>query len=125
MEGEDIMGRDSWRYRQLEKERAAEKRMNPIWRAVGCLIIFGLAVGGYLFTNWFLGENARQGWIPIPTEIIRIPFAPWLPDGFILKFAVAIIFMVISYGLLGILYSIFFPLKPGEYDVPPITRKRR
>jgi hypothetical protein len=119
------MGRDTWRYRQHEKERAAQKRTHPIWRGVGCLVILALTVGGYFLAEWFLTENARQGWIPIPTGLVVVPFAPWLPAGLVLKALVAIVFMVLSYGIVSVLYSVLFPIRPGEYDVPPLKRRPR
>ncbi len=117
------MGRDTWRYRAEEVERAQKKELHPMWRAVGCFVIVLLALGGYLFASWFLVQNEINGWLPIPSEVIRLPFAPWLPEGLIFKLVTTFLFMIIGYGILSIFYSIFFPLERGEYDSPPLRRR--
>jgi len=113
------MGRDTWRYDMREKERMKHKEINPIWRAVGCVIIIVLTFGGYLFGDWFMKQNEASGWVSIPESLIKLPFATWLPSGFIVKILVAIVFMVISFGLMSFVYAVLFPIQPGEYDAPP------
>jgi hypothetical protein len=122
---EDNMGRDSWSFRATEKEREKRKRMNPIWRPIGCVLVLMLAAGGYLFAGWFLTQNARNDWIPIPSILIEFPLAPGLPEGLVFKLVVAFIFMIISYGVLSVLFAILFPVQPGEYDHPPLSPSRR
>jgi hypothetical protein len=119
------MGRDTWRYRAREKEREKAKRLNPMWRAIGCVVILALAGGGYLFAEWFLNQNAANHWIPIPAEFIRLSFAPSLPDGIVIKLMFAIIFMIIAYGVLSVIYAILFPIVPGETDHPPLKPRPR
>lgn len=118
------MGRDTWRYRAQERERAKKKRMNPIWRGVGCLMIVFLTLAGYGFADWFLRANATSGWIAIPPVFLYPPFAPWLPHGMLVKIVVAILFMLMSYGLVSTVYAILFPIRLGETDSPPIRRGR-
>ncbi|MGD2058928.1 MAG: hypothetical protein PVI04_09365, partial [Anaerolineales bacterium] len=60
------MGRDTFRYRQLDKEREMRGQIDPIWRGVGCLIMAGFTIAGYFFANWFVRANAVNGWIYIP-----------------------------------------------------------
>src|SRR4030067_1191010 len=73
------MGRDSWSYARNEREREAKKRMNPVWRGVGCLMLVGLALAGYFFANWFLVANLENGWVFIPNEAMNPAFVPaWL-----------------------------------------------
>jgi hypothetical protein len=40
------MGRDTWRFAQHEREREAKRRLNPVWRGVGCVLLAALAVAG-------------------------------------------------------------------------------
>jgi hypothetical protein len=122
------MGRDTWRYRAEEREREQKKQLNPVWRGVGCVLVIALAVGGYFFGEWFLRQNQSRDWISIPSELIRLPGAPWLPDGFVFKLGVAILFFIITFGLLNIFYAIFFPIRLSEVDSPPLKprgNKRR
>jgi hypothetical protein len=123
------MGRDTWRYAQLERERAARKRMNPVWRGVGCLILVALAVAGYYLAEWFLVANLKNGWIFIPTEALNPPFVPtWLSPivggGGLVKLITALLIMIFGYGVMSIIYAILFPIKLGETDVAPVRRGR-
>ncbi len=119
------MGRDSWRYAQHERERAKRKRVNPIWRGVGCVTIVLTALGGYLFSGWFLQRNAVEGWVHIPVSLIRPPELPWLPPGILVQLGVAILFMMAATGIINTIYAIAFPIRPGETDVPPLKRTPR
>ena len=130
------MGRDSWRARQHDIEREQRRRIHPAWRGVGCLLISVLAIGGYVFSNWFLVNNDAYGWIRLPPEILRpsievVPagmrwvVAPLFGPGVFVSLAVGVLFLVFSYLLLSIAYSIAFPVKPGEFDVGPLKRQRR
>ncbi len=119
------MGRDSWRFRQSDEEREKRKRMNPVWRGVGCFTVVLLTLTGYLFAGWFLMANLTNHWIYMPPEVLRPSFAPWLPAGVLVQIVVAFIFMVMSYGALSLFYAIAFPIRPGETDVPPLKRPRR
>ena len=117
------MGRESFRYRMLEEQRLKKKRLNPVWRGVGCLLMVVLTLGGYLFSNWFLVQNYVNNWIYLPPEVIRPSFLPaWVPPGTMVSAIVALLFLVFSFGLVSLFYAIFFPLKLGETDVPPLPR---
>lgn len=116
------MGRDTWRYAQHEREREIKKRRNPIWRGVGCVLLVLLAMAGYFVSGWFFVANAQQQWIYLPPGIMVIPFAPWLPRGMLAQLFVALVVVLFGYAFLSFLYAIFFPIKPGETDVPPLKR---
>lgn len=119
------MGRESYRYRQLDKDREERKRMNPVWRGVGCLLLVAFAAVGYVFSGWLLGANAQYGWLYIPPEIVQPPFIPrWLPYGFTPRFVVGFLFLLLGFGLVSFVYAIMFPIKPSETDAPlPKPRK--
>lgn len=119
------MGRDSIRYRSDERERAKRKRLNPIWRPIGCVLILALAVGGYFFAGWLLDQNARNDWLPIPEILLNPQLGVELPEGLLFKLVVAFIFMIISYGVLSVIFAILFPIQLGEYDHPPLRPRRR
>lgn len=119
------MGRDSWQFRSADKERLKHKRMNPLWRPIGCVLVLMLAAGGYLFAGWFLVENARSNWLPIPSSLLNPPIGIELPAGMVFKLVVAFIFMIISYGVGSVIFAILFPIQPGEFDHPPLSPPRR
>jgi hypothetical protein len=117
------MGRDSWRFRMQDEERLKRKRMNPVWRGVGCFMIVILTLAGYLFSQWFIVQNAVNNWIYLPPEVIRPSFLPpWVPPGAMASAIVALLFLIFSYGLVSLFYAVAFPLKLGETDSPPLRR---
>jgi hypothetical protein len=118
------MGRDSWRYAAHEREREKKKRMNPIWRGVGCVMIVVVTAIGYFFANWFLLANVSQRWIYIPPEIINPTRFPFLGGGLLVRLVTAMLFMIFSFAVINVIYSIAFPIRPGETDVPPLKRER-
>lgn len=121
-----LMGRETYRYRQLDKEREQRKKMNPIWRGVGCLSMVAFAVGGYAFSGWFLASNARNGWVYLPPEAVQPPFMPsWLPYGVTPKVVVGLLFLLLGFGLVSFVWAVMFPIKPGETDAPTPKRKKR
>ena len=130
------MGRDSWRARQHDIEREQRRRVHPAWRGVGCLLLVVLGIGGYLFSRWFLVNNSLYGWIYLPPEILNpsvasVPawlrgiVAPVFQPGALVSLTVGFIFLIFAYLFLNIAYSIAFPQKRGEFDVPPLRRERR
>jgi uncharacterized BrkB/YihY/UPF0761 family membrane protein len=118
------MGRDSWRYAAQERERTKRKRKNPIWRGVGFVLIVILTLFGYFVAGWFLQANLSQQWIYLPPQVLNPPDLPFLGNGLIVKLASALLFMIFSYGFVTVLYSILFPIKLGETDVPPLRREK-
>ena len=123
------MGRDTWNYARQERERAARKRMNPVWRGVGCLLLVALALAGYFFANWFLVANFENGWIFIPNEALNPTFVPawlfpYLSQGVLVKLVTAGLVMILGYGVLSVGYAILFPIQLGETDVKPMRRTR-
>jgi hypothetical protein len=113
------MGRDSWRFHELDRERRRKGRIHPAWRGVGCILIVTLGFVGYAFAGWFLSKNL----VYIPPVIRRPPFAPWLPQDVIVKAVVAFLFMILTFTVLSVIYATAFPIQPGEKDVPTPKRK--
>jgi hypothetical protein len=119
------MGRDNWRFRMADQEREARKRISPTRRGIGCLLVVILGIIGYLGAGAFLDANRLNGWIYLPPELSRPPFAPWLPYNLALQAIVALLFMLFGFGLLNFLYAVMFPIRPGETDAPPPARRPR
>jgi hypothetical protein len=113
--------RDSWRFKQLDEERAKSKILHPAWRGVGCMVIFLFGVLAYFFSGWFISS----GLVYLPPEIRRPEFAPFLPQDMIVKLVVSILFMMLAYTAMSAIYAIAFPVELGETDAPPPRRKSR
>jgi hypothetical protein len=123
------MGRANF-WDHKDKESLAKRRqgLNPIWRGIGCLLLSGLTIGGYYFAEWLLRENDRQGWLAIPNSYYSLSFAPWLPDGLLIKLVVAFIFFIFTFGFLNLVYALLLPKEPEKVAPPPLkrtVRKRR
>jgi hypothetical protein len=124
------MGRDSWRFAQHEQERAKKRRMSPVWRGVGCLMMVVLGLIAYFLSGWFLEQNAIEKWLYIPPELMKPPALDFLPAGVLLQLVVGFFTLLFSYGLVSLVYAILFPIELGETDVAPlkmsdVKRQRR
>ena len=116
------MGRDTYQFRSLDKERDKRKQLDPKWRGVGFILIVLFATGGYFFADWFLSANKDNSWIYLPQAALNPQFAPFLGGGLLIKIIVAILFTLLSYAILSMIYAVTFPIQLGETDVP-INRK--
>lgn len=114
------MGRDTWRFQKLDEERKRSKRLNPIWRGVGCVLVVILGFVGYIFSGWFLD----QGFVYIPRFSIQIPLITTIGGYVIVQLAVSFIFMIFSYAIMSVIYAVAFPLQLGETDAPPLIRQK-
>ena len=124
------MGRDSYRFQSLDAQREDSKRVNPIWRGVGCITISVFGAAGYFFANWFLRANAINSWLYLPPQAYNPDFPNWLnflepmsDNGALIKFVVALLFIIISYGVLNFLYAIGFPWRAGVEDAGPPDKR--
>jgi hypothetical protein len=107
-----------------EEKRAARRRMNPIWRGVGCVMIVVITLAGYIFSGWFLRANIENAWIYVPPELYRPAFLPSIvPAGAFLQAAVALVFMLFAFAFINFFYAIFFPIQKDETDVGPLKRR--
>ena len=120
--------RSSWQFQQHERERQEAKRMNPVWRGVGCLLVVLIGMVGYLFANWFLVQNSINRWIFLPRDVIN-PNIPMVGDllagGNLVRIVVALTFLLFSFAFMNFFYAIAFPIKPGEHDLPTPKRRRK
>ena len=124
------MGRDTYRYQTLDKQREERKRLNPIWRGVGCITISILGVVGYYFAQWFLGANAVNGWGYLPRGAYNPDLPNWLnflepalSGGVMIKLITALLFMIISFGIINFFYAISFPIRTIVPDTPPPDKR--
>jgi len=126
------MGRDTYRYRQLDKEREERNRIPPLWRGLGCLVLSIVMLLGYVFGGWFLRANATNGWIYLPRQALApdLPnflnfLEPALDQGALVRLVVGFLFMLLAYGVLSVAYAIAFPIKPRDIDAPLVRKRRR
>jgi hypothetical protein len=118
------MGRRSWRDKQADRERQERKRLKPSWVIVGCLMPLVLGTAAYLLAGWFLAANAERNWFRFPDGLMNPPFAPNMTPGLLLRVGLSILFMLAMYAIAYALYALFFPIKPGDTDFPPLKPRR-
>ena len=120
--------RGSWEFQQQERDRREAQRMNPVWRGVGCLLTVGIGGLGFVFANWFLVQNVINRWVFLPAALINPSagaFSSILAGGNLVRMVVALTFLLFAFALVNFFYAIFFPVKPGEYDVRTPKRRRK
>lgn len=110
--------RESWEFADQAQAKAAARRLNPIWRGVGCVLLVLVSIAGYYFAEWFIQANEQNGWIYLPPQLFYPPFlTQLLGGGLLFKLVVAFIFMLFTFGVLNFVYALAFPIRPGEKDV--------
>ena len=123
------MGTGKYEFREAVSKHDRERRLHPVWRGVGCILLVLLALAGYGLSGWFLVANQENAWIYLPYELYYPPFLPdylsFLPPGFFIRVGIGLLVMIFGYGLLSFFYAVFFPIKPKETDAPPLKRRKK
>jgi hypothetical protein len=114
------------KYSQTYRRQTSKPRpwsVHPIWRGIGCILIILIPIISFAGAKILVQENMKQKWVQIPDELRGFFFLPSLGQVFFADLAVAIILMVIGFGLMTIIYAliyrIFGPSPYGPMDVPP------
>jgi hypothetical protein len=131
------------KYSKYQRKTITRREMNPIWRGVGCILIFIIPAISYGIGYAFLQEAKRRNLVP-PGLLGHIHFPDWvwgvpalntiarffggLNDVWaMLIFFFAILFILI--GLVSLIYSMIYQLVgPARYtdvDAPPVKRKTK
>jgi hypothetical protein len=113
-----------------------QKEIHPIWRGIGCILLFIIPLMSFAVAVLVVEENLQQGWFTIPPElIVALPVGieaalpEWVTSYFLVKLLVAAAVAVMLFGLFTLFYSFVYgfgggySLKPG--DVPPPRQKPR
>lgn len=122
------MGRSSYQFRdtQLGKKR----RMNPIWRGIGFLVLVALTIGGFMLAGYLLELNWKQPFLPITVprafEVRPVDWLPPVPGKLLLQIGATLVLDVLAYAAMVFGYGILNPVRPGPTDAPqPRARGRR
>jgi hypothetical protein len=108
-----------------EKSPERNKRAHPIWRGIGFIFMILAPILGYAATEVLLSENAKQGWVLIPVELIINGKYPLLLVKGILVLFFIFLFYTIFTLLTFILSDLFAPPQYGPTDVRPLKRKEK
>jgi hypothetical protein len=135
------MGFATQKYRSDQKER--RWKIHPVWRGIGCALILLIPIMAWYASTLLLQTNLKSmlPWDLTKTIAIRyssisqIDSVITVINKFIVdqnlvigQFIFTVILMVVGFGLLSILYSIFYgivgPPRYGPLDVPPSSGRR-
>lgn len=109
------------------RSRMPERRwkIHPIWRGIGCLMGILIPVMAYAGAVLLVQENAKQGWLPMPAELLQtvtIPYVGSFPN-LLAYLLVAVVLSVLGFGIFIIVYSFVYrvagPPQYGPLDAPP------
>jgi hypothetical protein len=104
------------KYASYSRPAQPDKRsVHPIWRGIGCLLLILIPVLSFAAARTFLQENSQANWISIPKELTGSMVIPTLGRVSYAELAFTIVFMVIGFGLMTVIYSMFYRLA-GSID---------
>lgn len=104
--------------------------VHPVWRGIGCVFLVLVPILSYAGAVLLVRENLQQRWVQIPAELMGSIIVPGVGRIYYMDVAVAVILMVVGFGLLIVLYAMVYnaiaPPYYGPLDAPPVSyRKRR
>jgi len=120
-----------------------EKKLHPIWRGIGCLLIIIMPLISYFTALEIIKVGVSQGWSFPPYFLGFVKFPDWVWKfrvlaviaGPIANFpnllavlAITIVLVIILFGIFSFLYSLLYkvvgPPRYTEIDSPPIKGRR-
>ncbi|MBL6966321.1 MAG: hypothetical protein ISR60_07175 [Anaerolineales bacterium] len=105
-------------------------RVHPVWRGIGCAMLIILPVMSYAGAVEIMRMNIERRWVALPAafmKTVNIPYLFGVPHLFA-NLAVALLLLVIGYGILVILYSALYSMvgpKRSPLDAPPPKRPKK
>jgi hypothetical protein len=129
------------KYGRFHQKTRGKKRLNPIWRGIGCLLIVAVPVVAYGLMDFAIPLIIATGKVPyqllgrvyFPNWTLKIPVL-WNVTSFIssvdnlwLKIITFIVIMLLLTGVSSLLYSMAYaivgPARYSAVDAPPTKGK--
>jgi len=98
------------------------RSVHPIWRGIGCFLLILLPIISFAGAKLLVQANIEQRWINIPQELTGSFSAPLVGRVLFADLAVWIILIVIGFGMLTVIYALFYRLlgpSRGPLESPP------
>jgi hypothetical protein len=114
------------KFNDQSRLQARPWKIHPIWRGIGCILMIIIPVLAYAGAVLLVRENTVQRWLPMPRELTQPMTLPLVGtvDNFIAVMMVTLLLMLISFGMLTIIYSLIYsalgPPRLGPLDAPPV-----
>lgn len=123
---------------RVREAQLKKKRINPLWRGVGCFTILAFTLGGYwvsglLIDAYLAGRFPNVPILPLP--ITDYTFGPWVvpiskmvvgPLPFTLNLAqllITVFVALLAYACVVLVWGALNPRQLGPLDAPPVRRK--
>jgi hypothetical protein len=118
-------------------------KIHPVWRGIGCAMSILVPILSYAGAVLVVRANFQNRWLAVPAEIAGwINFAPvyqYVPvlRSFLLSLGriyyldiiLAVLFIMVAFGLLTVVYSMLYRItgvpRYGPTDSPPIRKSPR
>lgn len=97
--------------------------VHPVWRGIGCILLILVPIISFAGAKLLVQENIKQHWIDIPQEMLGSISVPVVGRVLFADLAVWIILIVIGFGILTVVYALFYrllgPSRYGPLESPP------
>ncbi len=138
---------------QYQQVRTKPWKVHPIWRGIGCFFIILIPIMSCVGGRYFQELNMQNNWVTTPdmyksinptNEVSRfltslstrskelnflngvVAGLPQTGDIFYLEIGVAVLLLIVGFGLLSLVYSAMYravgPSRYGPTDSPPVKR---
>lgn len=110
------------------------RRIHPVWRGVGFAFIILIPIMSYAAMQVFLQLNDRNGWIPLPADIMAKPgefLYNYFPDPLLyIKLAIFIVFLFLFFTIFQLVSFFITGLagvspKQDPFYVPPVRHTKK
>jgi hypothetical protein len=108
------MGKYSASFRQIS-QRPRPWEIHPVWSGIGCLLLILLPILSFAAARLLVQENMRQQWVLIPRYMWYGFFIAPFGQIYLVDIAIAILLLVVFFGLLTVIYSFIIRIFNPRY----------
>ncbi len=130
------------KYAKYESRQAKPPRwkVHPIWRGIGAILMVLVPVLSLVGAYMVVRANFENQWVAVPADLMKSvnfdPLLKILPElsgvvktigrVYYVDLALFVLFMVIGFGLVSMLYGLFYsavgPSRYGPVDAAPVRK---
>jgi hypothetical protein len=108
------------RYSTEPKDRKELRKIHPVWRGIGCVLIVLIPGVSYIIGSLLVDARDKYPWVIIPPDIILKQYSdPFIFVRLIYAGVITFILFVIIAIVTFLITAIFGPPRYGPYDVKP------
>ena len=115
-------------YRKAEPEK--KDKIHPVWRGIGCLLIFIIPIISFAVSVLLVEEGLPQRYIPLTRDLAALQNVPGFgPQPLLYVLIVTGVISVLGFVVMTVLYSIIYSFtgrsRYGPLDAPAKDFKRK